>query len=177
MKEQTTRQRNIWIGKQVQAGRSIGEVAQEAKLPEKRVQGIVDSMKEGRLGPGRPNKPEEAESWESRLGQGFRDARNKSGMTMRELIEKAKEPGINADLISRFERGGKQPNMKQLQDMCRVVGITIQDIWPKERNRSQSSEMKRAGHLRPSELVDVSALLGKAGRERNERKQVGRERR
>lgn len=169
--ERTTRQRNQWIDSQVKAGRPVAEVAKEANLTETKVREVVDGIKHGRLGPGRPLKPigPGKPTWESVLGGKFRQARNNSGLTMKELIERTKERGINADLISRFERGDKQPSMKQLQDMCRVLGITISDIWPTEKHRSQQTEMRRAGHLRPNEVVDLQALLGRTDRDRNER--------
>lgn len=169
--EQTTRQRNKWIDSQVKAGRPIAEVAKEANLTEGKVREVVDGIKHGRFGPGRPLTPPGPgkPTWEAELGGKFRKARNDSGLTMKELIERTKERGINADMISRFERGDKQPSMLQLQDMCRVLGIAISDIWPAERKRSQQTEMRRAGHLRPNEVVDVQALLGKTERDRNER--------
>ena len=178
MREQkTTRKRNIWIHQQIEGGRSVQDVAKDVGLPERRITQILSAYAKGCMGPGRPNKPEDEASWEAELGQGFREARNRKGMTMRELIDRAKSAGINADLISRFERGSKQPSMQQLQEMCDIIGVSIKEIWPKERKRSQRSEMRRAAHLRPNELVDISALLGKGGRQKNEPKQVGSKRR
>ncbi len=168
--ERTTRQRNIWVDSQVKAGKPIAEVAKEAKLTPAKVETIIEGIQQGRLGPGRPGKQESSDSWEAELGGKFREERNKAGITMAELISKTTARGINADLISRFERGEKQPSMIQLSDMCRALGIKITAIWPKERHRNQQTEMQRAGHLRPSEVVDLSALLGKNIRRRNERK-------
>lgn len=168
---QTTRKRNIWIDKQIRSGRPISAVAKEAGVPENKALQIVVDMQNGKLGPGRPSIDKSTpgrQTWEEKLGSQFRAARNRVGMTMMELVSKSKEQGIHADLISRFERGQKQPNMDQLQDMCRVLGITITEIWPPDRERDQKTELKRAGHLRPNEIVDVNVMLGRASRHRNE---------
>ena len=72
--EQTTRQRNLWIDNQVKSGRPISDVAQEAKLTETKVKEVVEGIRNGRLGPGRPSKPTAPgkQTWEETLGGRFR---------------------------------------------------------------------------------------------------------
>lgn len=61
------------------------------------------------------------------LGLRVRDARLKSGLSVKELAEKA---SVSASYIYAIESGARGTHIDKLSRIAKVLDITLQDLWP-----------------------------------------------
>lgn len=59
------------------------------------------------------------------LGSTLRSLRQQYGLTLQEMAEKT---GLSAGFLSKIERGASQPTINNLQKICYVLHVTINDL-------------------------------------------------
>ena len=62
--------------------------------------------------------------WESAI----REVRGKSGLSLRQLAEKA---GVDFSTIHRIEQGGESPRFATLEKLAKALGISVRDLIDK----------------------------------------------
>ena len=63
----------------------------------------------------------------SRIGERLREARTRSGMTVREI---ARRVGVSPSLISQIERDKVNPSVSTLWNLVTVLGLTMGELFP-----------------------------------------------
>ena len=69
------------------------------------------------------------------MGKNFamKDARSKAGLSQQELADKL---GISRQTINAIEKGDYNPTIKLCVGICRVLGLTLNDLfWNEEENK------------------------------------------
>ena len=74
-----------------------------------------------------PQSPEDATA--VNLGLQLRTARQKSGMTLRELARKL---GVSPSFLSQIENGKSQPSVATLYSMAQTLGVSIDHLFESE---------------------------------------------
>src|SRR4051794_39946776 len=62
----------------------------------------------------------------SGLGARLRHARQKSGMSLREL---ARQLGVSASFVSQLENGKSQPSVATLYSITQLLGLSIDELF------------------------------------------------
>ena len=68
------------------------------------------------------------------MGKNFamKDARAKAGLSQQELADKL---GVSRQTINAIEKGDYNPTIKLCVGICRVLGLTLNDLfWSEEQN-------------------------------------------
>ena len=61
----------------------------------------------------------------ARLGAAIKDLRQSKGMTLRELAD---QTGLSSGFISKIERNLSKPSIENLQKICYVLNVTVDDL-------------------------------------------------
>ena len=81
----------------------------------------------------------------------IRTARNRKNMTQMALAD---EMGVSFQAVSNWERGNSLPDIGKLPDLCRVLGVSIQDILGEEK------ETETVVQLVENQTVELERLAG-----------------
>lgn len=71
------------------------------------------------------------------LGSTLRSLRQQHGLTLQDMAEKT---GLSAGFLSKIERGASQPTINNLQKICYVLHITINDLAVPNLGRTAEQE-------------------------------------
>ncbi|HEY7206864.1 MAG TPA: helix-turn-helix domain-containing protein [Gaiellaceae bacterium] len=85
----------------------------------------------------------------SHIGERLREARNRNGMTVREI---ARRVGVSPSLISQIERDKVNPSVSTLWALVTVLGLTMGDLFSEAEQRSGAAAATPA---RPAGPVTV----------------------
>ena len=67
----------------------------------------------------------------------MKEARAKAGLSQQELAEKL---GVSRQTINAIEKGDYNPTIKLCIGICRVLGLTLNDLFWEEQEENEKSE-------------------------------------
>ncbi|WP_269532420.1 helix-turn-helix domain-containing protein [Chitinimonas sp. BJYL2] len=95
-----------------------------------------------------------AASLSGRLGKNIAAARKRTGMTQAQLAEVV---SVDAETVSRFERGNVTPSLATLDNLSAALGVSLAELVSGISSTPQSLAAELAGLLEP--LADADRLL------------------
>lgn len=87
------------------------------------------------------------------LGARLKDARGRSGMSLREV---ARQLGVSPSFVSQMENGKSQPSVATLYSMAQLLDVSIDELFesgPREEERPETSEGTVVGAISRSTMA------------------------
>jgi len=99
---------------------------------------------------------------QEKIGKFITECRKQKNLTQNELADKL---GITDKAISKWENGRCMPDISLLEELCSILGVTINELLSGERNTNNSSDKIIIDSLEVNErqfkkILQGSMLLG-----------------
>lgn len=93
----------------------------------------------------------------NKIAKVIKEARIKKNMTQMQLAD---EMGVSYQAVSNWERGNSMPDISKLEDLCRVLGITVNELLGMEAPAADAvNKLMDNETLSAEELAEVAPVL------------------
>lgn len=86
----------------------------------------------------------------------IRTARNQKNMTQMALAD---EMGVSYQAVSNWERGNSLPDIGKLPDLCRILDVSIADIFGEEEESETITHLVDNETVEPEKLTGIAAMV------------------